>query len=86
MVNIMHLHIFYFFRIIKSASKFNQESSVYWNADISKKRVGYVYCVVQLLCQCSYQEDISEEAFSNTILNLLTEIETIEISGKIRSC
>lgn len=67
-------------RIIKSASKFNQESSVYWNADISKKRVGYVYCVVQLLCQCSYQEDISEEAFSNTILNLLTEIETIEIS------
>lgn len=67
-------------RIIKSASKFNQESSAYWNADISKKRVGYVYCVVQLLCQCSYQDDISEETFSNTILNLLTEIETVEIS------
>ncbi|XP_014790390.1 ectopic P granules protein 5 homolog [Octopus bimaculoides] len=67
-------------RLIKSASKFDCDSSAHWNSEISKKRVGYVYCVIQLLCQCSYQDDINEETFSNSILNILTEIETVEMA------
>ncbi|GAB1606783.1 ectopic P granules protein 5 homolog, partial [Argonauta hians] len=67
-------------RLIQSASKFDVEGSIHWTRELSKKRVCYVYCMIQLLCQCSYQESINEETFSNTIINILTQIETVQMA------
>ena len=47
------------------------------------KRQCYVHSYVQLICQCTYDPEISMESVSMVILNLLTDIETVVASGKL---
>lgn len=46
------------------------------------KRQCYVHSYVQLICQCTYDNEISMESITTVILNLMTDIETVVASGK----
>lgn len=66
---------------MKYAAGFTVPSSVSWQPDMSVKRVNYIHCLVQLLCQCTFLSHLNTENFSTIIINLLTEIETVEGAG-----
>ncbi|XP_064604344.1 ectopic P granules protein 5 homolog [Liolophura sinensis] len=65
-------------RLMKYAAGFTVPSSTSWQPDMSVKRVNYIHCLVQLLCQCTFLGHLNTENFSTIIINLLTEIETVE--------
>ncbi|XP_063408193.1 ectopic P granules protein 5 homolog isoform X1 [Mytilus trossulus] len=67
-------------RLLKAASDFNVQSSVNWTSDMAIKRQCYVHSYVQLICQCTYDNEISMESITTVILNLMTDIETVVAS------
>ena len=46
------------------------------------KRRSYLHCIASLLCQCTFLQDCDISAVEKMIINLLTEIETIESASK----
>ncbi|KAL5014977.1 hypothetical protein ScPMuIL_009247 [Solemya velum] len=67
-------------RLLKAASGFSVENSCRWSPDLSAKRHSYIYIIIQLICQCSFQPDVNTQALHMSLMNLLTEIETVENS------
>ncbi|XP_071084165.1 ectopic P granules protein 5 homolog [Haliotis cracherodii] len=67
-------------KLMRVGAGFSNDPGVPWSEDLSTKRLMYVHCITQLLCQCSYRADINTEAISTVIVNLLTEIEAVETS------
>ncbi|KAL3851889.1 hypothetical protein ACJMK2_015586, partial [Sinanodonta woodiana] len=65
-------------RVMKAASGFNVQASSSWSEDLSVKRRKYIHCVAQLFCQGTYKPLNDKEALSTVLINLLTEIETVE--------
>ena len=76
------LHCFTF-RILKSAACFTTHFSANCTDLVSQKRQNYLHCIVSLLCQCTFLTDCDISAIEKVVINLLTEIETIESASKL---
>ena len=71
------------YRILKSAACFTVQDSNNWNDVTSKKRLSYLHCIVSLMCQCTFLQDCDISAVEKVVINLLTEVETIESASKL---
>ncbi|XP_041348486.1 ectopic P granules protein 5 homolog isoform X2 [Gigantopelta aegis] len=67
-------------RLLKVAAGFNSRTDMPWSPDLSSRRVMYMHTVTQLLCQCTYFQDVEMSTIGTVIVNLLTEIEMVETS------
>ncbi|XP_070191920.1 ectopic P granules protein 5 homolog [Littorina saxatilis] len=66
------------FRLMKAAAEFTPGMGQVWTGEMSVKRLTYVHCVTQQLCQVTFQPDVDLEATSTVLVNLLSEIESVE--------
>ena len=71
-----------FDRFMKTAAEFTLATGQAWTREMSVKRLTYVHCVTQQLCQVSYQPKANLEAVSTVLVNLLSEIESVESAGE----
>ena len=71
-----------FGRFMKTAAEFTPATGQAWTREMSVKRLTYVHCVTQQLCQVSYQPKANLEAVSTVLVNLLSEIESVESAGE----
>ena len=53
-----------------------------WTDQISGKRVNFLHCVTQQLCQVTYLPEVSMDAVATAISNLLSEIEAVESTSE----
>lgn len=74
------LHVL-FHRLMKIAAEFTIEASQAWTAEMATKRTTYIHCVAQQLCQVTYLADTDMEALQTVMVNLLSEIESVESAG-----
>lgn len=71
----------HFHRLMKIAAEFTIEASQAWTAEMATKRTTYIHCVAQQLCQVTYLADTDIEALQTVMVNLLSEIESVESAG-----
>ena len=70
-------------RLMKMAAEFTPASGQLWTGEMSVKRLTYVHCVTQQLCQVTYLPNADLEAVSTVLVNLLSEIESVESAGEM---
>ena len=73
-------------RLMKVAAEFTPSSGPEWTREMSVKRLTYVHCVTQQLCQVTYLPNADLEATSTVLVNLLSEIEAVESAGETLLC
>lgn len=66
------------FRLMKKAAEFTPDAGSVWSVEMSVKRLTFVHCVTQQLCQVTYMPDPDLEALQTVLVNLLSEIESVE--------
>ncbi|XP_052280497.1 ectopic P granules protein 5 homolog [Dreissena polymorpha] len=65
-------------RIAETAAGFNTSVSAMLTEEWTTKRLGYLHCLSSLICQFTYLQDMNPASLSTVVLNLLTQIETVE--------
>lgn len=66
-------------RLLKRIAEFHTDTT--WSSVVSLKRQSYVHCVIQQMCQLTYESGgVSEEQLSTVLVNLMSEIEAVESS------
>ena len=53
-----------------------------WTDQVSVKRENYVHCVVQLICQLTYQSDVSADDLAPVLANLMSDVEAVQLSSE----
>ncbi|XP_052780180.1 ectopic P granules protein 5 homolog isoform X2 [Mya arenaria] len=66
------------FRQLESAAGFNTEVSTCLTDVWIVKRLSYLHAVTSLVCQLTYLPDIDPDTVSKIVINLITEVETVE--------
>ncbi|XP_076447261.1 ectopic P granules protein 5 homolog [Babylonia areolata] len=74
------------FRLMKTAAQFTAAASPAWTGEMSVKRLTYVHCVTQQLCQVTYLSSADLEVLSTVLVNLLSEVEAVESAVPDRRC
>ncbi|XP_035829150.1 ectopic P granules protein 5 homolog isoform X2 [Aplysia californica] len=65
-------------RVLKRMSGFLPD--VPWTDQISTKRLSFIHCLTQQLCQVTYLSDVSTDAVGTAINNLMSDVEAVESS------
>ncbi|KAL8604118.1 hypothetical protein ACOMHN_047330 [Nucella lapillus] len=66
------------FRLMKVAGAFTVEASTGWSEEVGVKRLTYVHCVTQQLCQVTYLTHTDPDSIATVLVNLLSEVEAVE--------
>ncbi|BFZ08146.1 hypothetical protein BsWGS_11185 [Bradybaena similaris] len=62
-------------RLLKEIGGF--KADVAWTEQISHKRLAYLHCITQQICQISYLPEVEQASVKTVIINLMSEVEVV---------